>query len=105
MVATSPSKPQPGIGSYILSDGPAGFLLSWVAGFVDVSAFIILFGIFTAHVTGNIALAGYSFCICRRRVSHYSPGHAAGVYFDRSRDLAAGSVLPAEGSGQFLQFC
>ena len=44
-----------------MSDGPAGFLLSWVAGFVDVSAFIILFGIFTAHVTGNIALAGYSF--------------------------------------------
>ena len=61
MVATSPPKAKSGIGSYILSDGPAGFLLSWVAGFVDVSAFIILFGIFTAHVTGNIALAGYSF--------------------------------------------
>jgi len=61
MVASSPAKPQLGIGSYILSDGPAGFLLSWVAGFVDTSAFIILFGIFTAHVTGNIALAGYSF--------------------------------------------
>jgi uncharacterized membrane protein YoaK (UPF0700 family) len=61
MVATSPTKVHPGIGRYILSDGPAGFLLSWVAGFVDVSAFIILFGIFTAHVTGNIALAGYSF--------------------------------------------
>lgn len=61
MVASSPTKTQPGIGSFILSDGPAGFLLSWVAGFVDTSAFIILFGIFTAHVTGNIALAGYSF--------------------------------------------
>jgi uncharacterized membrane protein YoaK (UPF0700 family) len=36
-------------------------LLSWVAGFVDTSAFIILFGLFTAHVTGNIALAGSSF--------------------------------------------
>ncbi len=36
-------------------------MLSWVAGFVDTSAFIILFGIFTAHVTGNIALAGYEF--------------------------------------------
>lgn len=44
-----------------MSDGPAGFILSWVAGFVDTSAFIILFGIFTAHVTGNIALAGASF--------------------------------------------
>lgn len=47
--------------AFLLSDGPAGFILSWVAGFVDTSAFIILFGIFTAHVTGNIALAGSSF--------------------------------------------
>jgi uncharacterized membrane protein YoaK (UPF0700 family) len=47
--------------TFLISDGPAGFLLSWVAGFVDTSAFIILFGIFTAHVTGNIALAGSSF--------------------------------------------
>lgn len=47
--------------AFLISDGPAGFLLSWVAGFVDTSAFIILFGIFTAHVTGNIALAGSSF--------------------------------------------
>lgn len=49
------------LASFLISDGPAGFLLSWVAGFVDTSAFIILFGIFTAHVTGNIALAGSSF--------------------------------------------
>jgi uncharacterized membrane protein YoaK (UPF0700 family) len=49
------------LSDFLLSDGPAGFLLSWVAGFVDTSAFIILFGIFTAHVTGNIALAGASF--------------------------------------------
>jgi uncharacterized membrane protein YoaK (UPF0700 family) len=61
MVASSTVKNDFSIGNYILSDGPAGFLLSWVAGFVDTSAFIILFGIFTAHVTGNIALAGYSF--------------------------------------------
>lgn len=61
MVASSSAKPQPNITSYLLSDGPTGFLLSWVAGFVDTSAFIILFGIFTAHVTGNIALAGYAF--------------------------------------------
>lgn len=47
--------------AFLVSDGPAGFLLGWVAGFVDTSAFIILFGIFTAHVTGNIALAGASF--------------------------------------------
>jgi uncharacterized membrane protein YoaK (UPF0700 family) len=51
----------PSLSAFLVGDGPAGFLLSWVAGFVDTSAFIILFGIFTAHVTGNIALAGSSF--------------------------------------------
>lgn len=49
------------LSEFLVSDGPAGFVLSWVAGFVDTSAFIILFGIFTAHVTGNIALAGAAF--------------------------------------------
>lgn len=61
MVATSRPNEPFNLANYLISDGPAGFLLSWVAGFVDTSAFIILFGIFTAHVTGNIALAGASF--------------------------------------------
>lgn len=62
MVASSRSTvPSFSISKFLISDGPAGFLLSWVAGFVDTSAFIILFGLFTAHVTGNIALAGSSF--------------------------------------------
>ena len=61
MVATSRSESPFSLSSLLISDGPAGFLLSWVAGFVDTSAFIILFGLFTAHVTGNIALAGSSF--------------------------------------------
>ena len=61
MVATSPTRTPFSLSAFLISDGPAGFLLSWVAGFVDTSAFIILFGIFTAHVTGNIALAGSSF--------------------------------------------
>ncbi len=61
MVATARTQTSFSLSSYLVSDGPAGFLLSWVAGFVDTSAFIILFGIFTAHVTGNIALAGSSF--------------------------------------------
>jgi uncharacterized membrane protein YoaK (UPF0700 family) len=61
MVASSRSSITFSLSAFLISDGPAGFLLSWVAGFVDTSAFIILFGIFTAHVTGNIALAGSSF--------------------------------------------
>jgi uncharacterized membrane protein YoaK (UPF0700 family) len=48
------------LSGYIMSDGPARFMLSWVAGFVDTASFIILFALFTAHVTGNIALAGAS---------------------------------------------
>lgn len=60
VVSTRPHAPS-SLSAFLISDGPAGFLLSWVAGFVDTSAFIILFGIFTAHVTGNIALAGSSF--------------------------------------------
>ncbi|MBD2177955.1 DUF1275 domain-containing protein [Pseudanabaena sp. FACHB-1998] len=59
VISRSPSKFS--ITAFLISDKPAGFLLSWVAGFVDTSAFIILFGLFTAHVTGNIALAGSSF--------------------------------------------
>ncbi|MBF2003599.1 MAG: DUF1275 domain-containing protein [Synechococcales cyanobacterium M58_A2018_015] len=62
MAVSSPGTDEPfSLSAFLISDGPAGFLLSWVAGFVDTSAFIILFGIFTAHVTGNIALAGSSF--------------------------------------------
>ncbi len=56
-IASQPNEPFI-ISRFLTSDRPAGFLLSLVAGFVDTSAFIILFGIFTAHVTGNIALAG-----------------------------------------------
>lgn len=51
------------LSAFLVSDGPAGFILSWVAGFVDTAAFIVLFGLFTAHVTGNLALAGSSFVI------------------------------------------
>lgn len=32
--------------------------LAWIAGFVDACGFIALFGLFTAHVTGNFVLIG-----------------------------------------------
>ena len=32
--------------------------LSFVSGFIDTAGFIALFGLFTAHVTGNLVLAG-----------------------------------------------
>lgn len=37
-----------------------GALLAFTAGFVDTTGFIALFGLFTAHVTGNFVLIGAS---------------------------------------------
>lgn len=43
-----------------LAGGPVttGALLAFTAGFVDTCGFIALFGLFTAHVTGNFVLIG-----------------------------------------------
>lgn len=61
MTVGVPEKESFSLSAFLIGDAPARFLLSWVAGFVDTAAFITLFGIFTAHVTGNIALAGSAF--------------------------------------------
>ena len=37
------------------------FALSFISGFVDTAGFMALFGLFTAHVTGNLVLAGAAF--------------------------------------------
>jgi uncharacterized membrane protein YoaK (UPF0700 family) len=49
---------------------PAG--LSFVAGFVDTTSFVALFGLFTAHVTGNFVLLGSA-------LVHSGPGVIAKV--------------------------
>ena len=52
----NPSDPRPAPSP--LPEGPASFALSAVSGFVDTAGFILLAGIFTSHVTGNLVLAG-----------------------------------------------
>jgi len=41
-----------------LREAPASFALAAVSGFVDTAGFILLDGVFTSHVTGNLVLAG-----------------------------------------------
>jgi len=61
MNATAPVEPRSAMrADSSSSDLSASTLLAFAAGFVDTSAFIALFGLFTAHVTGNFVLIGAS---------------------------------------------
>ena len=51
---TSPVLPAEPVGRVVFATAT----LSFVGGFVDVVGFIALFGLFTAHVTGNFIMLG-----------------------------------------------
>lgn len=57
MTGQSEAVPYTGV-AVLMGERPASFVLSIVSGFVDTAGFIALFGLFTAHVTGNLVLAG-----------------------------------------------
>lgn len=40
------------------TDHRAAVVLTAIAGFVDAAGFLALFGLFTAHVTGNLVVVG-----------------------------------------------
>ena len=50
-----------------LSEEAALFSLAALAAFVDTAGFIALFGLFTAHVTGNFILAGQALAMAQER--------------------------------------
>jgi uncharacterized membrane protein YoaK (UPF0700 family) len=53
-------KPKADATSTPLNGSAISVLLAFLAGFVDTCGFIALFGLFTAHVTGNFVLIGAS---------------------------------------------
>lgn len=52
-----------------VADGRASALLAFVAGFVDTAGFVALFGLFTAHMTGNLVLIGDSLATHRADIA------------------------------------
>lgn len=74
------------------SDLALGVGLGLLAGYIDTAAFVALYGLFTAHVTGNFVLIGSELA----RASHHNalplkflaiPSFAAGVVMARLMDV------------------
>jgi uncharacterized membrane protein YoaK (UPF0700 family) len=45
---------------FTVGPATAGVLLSYISGFVDTLSFVALFGLFAAHITGNIVMLATS---------------------------------------------
>jgi len=56
--APTPTRPEAAAASSRVDHPSTALLLSFVGGYVDTCGFIALFGLFTAHVTGNFVLIG-----------------------------------------------
>lgn len=68
------------------SDMVLGITLGLVAGYVDTAGFVALFGLFTAHVTGNFVLIG-------TEIARPSGGHVLLLKFLAIPAFAAGVIL------------
>jgi uncharacterized protein DUF1275 len=86
---TSPVLPAEPVGRVVFATAT----LSFVGGFVDVVGFIALFGLFTAHVTGNFIMLGLEMVHATKLAIGWWPVSSASWQW-RCRMPGAGSFLP-----------